>query len=874
VRRSLFQRIKVDRVILVNAGSLVGSTAVTSGLGFVYWWLAARQDSPEAIGFASAAISAMMLLGTFGMMGLGTLLIGELPCQRSREASLVSAALILVGGVGGCLGIIYAVVAPFLSTDFRALGGSIEDIILFAVGVSLTAITLVFDQALIGLLRGELQLWRNTLFAVVKLVALLIADLWLSHVTGLTIYATWIVGNIFSLAALAVFALIKRTGSRRNYLPEWKLLRRLGPAALQHHALNIMLQAPSLILPVLVTVMLSSTVNAWFYIAWNLSGIANAISVALASTLYAVSSARPDMLASKLRMTVGLAFLACIVVNSLLIFAPGQTLELFGHSYSEQAALSLRILALESIPFIIKNHYIALSRIRNQITRTTLVTIATGLLELGESAVGAHIGGLNGLSLGWFSAMCIEALFMTPAVYSAARSVKPGMVEVDTLHLPQNEKKISSPVSQHAIYDALVLDASSRKSLATVRSLGKRGLRVAALATSDSLPVPAFSSRWCQKKMVCSAEEGTEEYLAYLESILDSMNFHVLIPSSDGTIALIRQYRERLERRVQIALANEVALRIAVNKQLTLEVAKRLGLGIPRGILVEHVNAVEIALREIGLPAVVKPTESWVASEQQKLRVVSRLVTTPAEAHRAVEELTRFGGTILFQQFLSGRQETVCLFCAKNEIYARFAYWARRADPPLGGTSVLVQSIAYPSDIGEQAERLVREIGLEGYSEVEFRRDSAGKPYLMEINARLTAVLEHPIKAGVDFPYLLYQWASGGQIDAVKSYRAGLWMRYLWGDIATTVASIQQRGRPGVNSPARAILAFCTAFFIPMKYDYLDWRDPLPVWTAIVGRACGGMKRLGNLFSRRNARRRELSDVTEQRAREAETPYV
>src|SRR5256885_7313000 len=175
--RILLQWLKANSVILVNAGSLVGTTAVTSALGFVYWWLAARQFSPEAVGLASATISAMTLLGTFGILGLNTLLLGELSHQKGQEAALVSAALILVGGVGACLGIVYAVVAPYLSTDFQVLGASIGNIALFAVGVSLTSITLVLDQALIGLLRGSLQLWRNALFAGVKLAALFVAGL-------------------------------------------------------------------------------------------------------------------------------------------------------------------------------------------------------------------------------------------------------------------------------------------------------------------------------------------------------------------------------------------------------------------------------------------------------------------------------------------------------------------------------------------------------------------------------------------------------------------------------------------------------------------------------------------------------------------------
>lgn len=169
-----------------------------------------------------------------------------------------------------------------------------------------------------------------------------------------------------------------------------------------------------------------------------------------------------------------------------------------------------------------------------------------------------------------------------------------------------------------------------------------------------------------------------------------------------------------------------------------------------------------------------------------------------------------------------------------GRFYARFAQWAKRTQPPLGGTSVLRQSIAIPLDIGEQAELLIHEIRLEGYSEVEFRRDSKGYPYLMEINPRLSASVEVAVHAGIDFPYLLYRWANGDQLDEVKSYHVGNWMRYLGGDFMTTLTALQEHGRPEVPQPARALFDFCVSFFIPARYDYFDWRDPLPAWKSTL----------------------------------------
>jgi predicted ATP-grasp superfamily ATP-dependent carboligase len=391
-------------------------------------------------------------------------------------------------------------------------------------------------------------------------------------------------------------------------------------------------------------------------------------------------------------------------------------------------------------------------------------------------------------------------------------------------------------------YDALVLNAQLRQSLVTVRSLGRRGLRVAAVETSNH--VPAFASRWCQRGFVFPAEDGTDAYLTHLTELLERTGARVLIPSHDGTIALLRRHRLQLEQRVRLALADERTLNIAVNKERTLALAQRLGLRVPRSLVVRTSSEIPVALAEVGLPAVVKPSESWVWQETQGAWLGPLLVTTPTEAGHAIAEVIRAGGVALFQQLLSGRREAVSFLYAKGRVHARFAQWAKRTLPPLGGASVLRQSIAVPSDIGAQAERLVRELDLEGYSEVEFRRDSAGVPYLMEINPRLSASVEVAVRAGVDFPYLLYQWACDEPIDTVADYRIGRWMRYLGGDIETTLAALAQRGRPGVAAPAQAVLGFGLSFFRPMGYDYVDWTDPLPAIKATTEFTREAIKRI------------------------------
>jgi len=145
-----------------------------------------------------------------------------------------------------------------------------------------------------------------------------------------------------------------------------------------------------------------------------------------------------------------------------------------------------------------------------------------------------------------------------------------------------------------------------------------------------------------------------------------------------------------------------------------------------------------------------------------------------------------------------------------------------------GSTSVLRESIPVPADIGPMAETLIRELSLEGYSEVEFRRDASGRPFLMEINSRLSASVEIAVRAGVDFPLLLYQWAAGEPISRVRSYRCGRRMRFLQGDVEWLKEALRDPGHPDAPRPTAAIATFLAAFARRTGYDYWDRNDPAP----------------------------------------------
>ena len=191
---------------------------------------------------------------------------------------------------------------------------------------------------------------------------------------------------------------------------------------------------------------------------------------------------------------------------------------------------------------------------------------------------------------------------------------------------------------------------------------------------------------------------------------------------------------------------------------------------------------------------------------------------------------------MIVQEWLPGAREAVSLFRAHGRVWARFAQVARRTTPPLGGNSVVRESIPLPADIAGNAERLVDRLDLDGYAEVEFRRGADGRAALMEINPRLSASVEVAVQSGVSFPRLLYRWAAGEELEPVDDYRVGVRARWLGGDLSWLKHCLAWPDDPDAPSRPKAIAQFAAEFLRPATYDYVTGGDLRPAAVAAVGK--------------------------------------
>ena len=402
--------------LLTNAASLIGTFGVTSLLGMAFWLIAARYCSRSVIGVTGGLISAMVLLGQLCTLGFGTMLIGELPRRRNPSRALISSAMAVSGAAGMVGGLIFVGAAPAISSHYQTLTADLGTAVIFAVGVALTASSVVFDGAAIGVLRGGLQLWRNGVFAAAKLVALIVFVAVASNGAALLLGA-WIAGVALSLLFVFIRA-HQRTVPLSLYHPQLASLKGLWKDALGHQAFNVSFNVPVLALPILVLGVASAAANAGFYLALQIAGALYVVPTALTTVLFATGTLDPTTLAARIRLTLKLSIAAsgCGVLGAIL--GGGQLLGFFGSSYAGQGSL-LVILALASVPLTAKSHFLAITRIEQRVAKRLPLVWFGACSEIGAGAGGAVIGGANGAAVGWLIALCAEAAVMSPVVWKA-----------------------------------------------------------------------------------------------------------------------------------------------------------------------------------------------------------------------------------------------------------------------------------------------------------------------------------------------------------------------------------------------------------------------------------------------------------------------
>jgi len=295
------------------------------------------------------------------------------------------------------------------------------------------------------------------------------------------------------------------------------------------------------------------------------------------------------------------------------------------------------------------------------------------------------------------------------------------------------------------------------------------------------------------------------------------------------SIEAIAQRRAEFDAVTCMLLPSATTIGIADNTRTLLDVARRVGVPVPRSWELRDYPGVAELAADVTYPAIVKTGMDAGLPPADRYQVVY----TASDLDKAVKRMSRITPEPLIQDLVPGPivgYEAV--YDQRSRLAADFTHRRLRQYPLTGGPSTFCESCHVPA-VEHFGRALLDKLGWVGLAMVEFKVDARdGIPRLMEINPRPWGSMALPIRAGVDFPWLAYRLARHDTVDPISTPQERVRLRYVINDLQAAVAEWN------LASTHRERWHIVRTLLDPSVMEgILSIRDPLPslayIWKAV-----------------------------------------
>ena len=378
----------------------------------------------------------------------------------------------------------------------------------------------------------------------------------------------------------------------------------------------------------------------------------------------------------------------------------------------------------------------------------------------------------------------------------------------------------------------LVLDGNENHAVAATRALARAGYRVV-VGSADAWSKAGWSRYAAASFTYASPDSDPVAFVQRLVQELRENGPAVVMPMTETSTIPVSMHRDEIAAAggMTVLAPHDVLLRVFDKNAMT-ELAKSLGIAVPRTWIVDDGTAVPALMRELPYPVVLKPN----VSQQRSADGGSAPTGAPAYAKSeqefviALADLRTRCSSVLVQEFVTGVGAGYFALMRHGEVRGEFAHRRIRDVRPTGSGSALRESVTPTATMRDASLKLLHAIGWHGVAMVEYRLRSDGTPVFLEINGRFWNSLALAVYAGVDFPTGAARLAEFGEVEPLAAGRAGVRTRWLLGDLRHlfSVWRGAPRGYP-VAFPSRLATTF--AVLVPSfgtTHDNFELLDPLP----------------------------------------------
>ncbi|HVV89016.1 MAG TPA: lipopolysaccharide biosynthesis protein [Solirubrobacterales bacterium] len=391
-----------EESLLRNGLYIMGTTAITSLLGFGFWVIAARALPAVYVGRASALVSAMLFVAVITNLGLGQVMISRLGSRRDgAEWSLTVTTGLLAAGIASIVGgLVAALLIPALIPELR---GNLDgwEFAILPLGVASTACSLVIDFVCIAERQARPSFLRNGAAALLRLALVGLAAFG-PLADAVWLLAIW-VGSFLVIDIHGALVTLPRLG--RGYRPTlhgWRReLTEIRRLIAGHQTINLGSQATAYLLPVIVSARLGATENAYFYATFMLTNALSFIAPAIGNSLFAEGARSPGRLRHDLTRAIRYTLILAAPPALVLLVLGPTLLGIFGPDYASAGTGLLYVLVAAALFDAAYQLAIAVLRARHRLGAAAAATWALLIVGIASAWLLLPSLGLIGAGIGW-----------------------------------------------------------------------------------------------------------------------------------------------------------------------------------------------------------------------------------------------------------------------------------------------------------------------------------------------------------------------------------------------------------------------------------------------------------------------------------------
>jgi O-antigen/teichoic acid export membrane protein len=392
-----------------SAYALIAGTGLTSILGMIFWALAARLLTSEAVGTGTALTSAMTFLATLSTLGLGNALVRFLAPAGVNARRVILACYACCASTGMLAALIFIAGQPWWASELDFLR---QNALLAAGFVIATAVWVIFvleDRVLIGLRRAGWVPLTNGVHSVVKIGLLP----FLAASAGYALFAT------FALPALPIVLLVTvlifRMPLQESAATEPVENLRIGHLfrfAAADYTVTLLWLAMTDLMTLVVLEQLGAQQSAYYFMSFTIAYSLYLVTSNIGSALVAEAAqfpSRAPMLARKALRHAALLVVPLALVG--VVLAP-HAHRIQGSEYSANGTTLLRLLLVSAIAQVVIGMAVSAARIRRDNRMVVKVYGAQALGIFVGTALMIDRWGLTGVGLSWLISQTAIALVL------------------------------------------------------------------------------------------------------------------------------------------------------------------------------------------------------------------------------------------------------------------------------------------------------------------------------------------------------------------------------------------------------------------------------------------------------------------------------